>query len=98
MFTFYHQQDNEFSCWVTEKLKDMVVAHEIIAVNSDNGDALPDGFTIQDLPLLSDTHEQWSSQNDIKAFLEELHRDLKLSRSMQSDACYSDPDNPDQCL
>lgn len=96
MFTFYHQNSDEFTRWVKDTLNEMVVAHKIINVDGDT--VLPDGISTNELPLLSDSHEQWTSQGEIKAFLEELHQDLKFSRSLTSDACYIDPDNPSECL
>lgn len=96
MFTFYHQNSDEFTRWVKDTLKEMVVAHKIINVDGDT--VLPDGISTNELPLLSDSHEQWTSQGEIKAFLEELHQDLKFSRGISSDACYIDPKNPSECL
>lgn len=98
MFTFYHQTSNEFSRWVKDTLKEMVVAHKIINVNDLGDIALPDGISTNELPLLSDSHEQWTSQEEIKTFLEKLRQDLKFSRSITSDACYIDPENPSECL
>lgn len=96
MIKFYRQEKNKFTNWVEEKLEDMVLAHELIDVHEDR--SLPDGITQEDLPALSDGHESWTSQNGIKEFLEKLHQDLKFSRSLTSDACYVDPDNPEECL
>jgi hypothetical protein len=96
MFKFYRQKSDCFANWVEEKLDEMVVAHKIIDANGN--DPLPEGITPDDLPALSDGHETWSSQSDIKEFLRELDQDLSFSRSLTSDACYVDPENPDQCL
>ncbi len=98
MFTFYHQTSDEFTRWVKDKLKEMVVAHKIINVDGLGDTVLPDSISTNELPLLSDSHEQWTSQEEIKAFLEELQQDLKFSRSITSDSCYIDPENPLECL
>jgi len=74
----------------------MVVAHQIIDVQEEDL-SLPDHLNRNDLPALTDGHQYWAS-GEIKNYLEKLHQDLKLSRSMQSDACYLDPDNPEKCL
>lgn len=74
----------------------MVIAHKIIQV--DNADSLPEEVTKDDLPMLSDNHQTWTSPAEIENFLEALHQEVKLGRSLQSDSCHLDPDNPDQCL
>lgn len=98
MFTFYHQNSNAFTKWVEDKLDEMVVAHKIIQVDGTDSKSLPPGLSIDDLPILSDGHEHWRTPEDIKEFLEELHRDLEFSRSLTSDACIINPDNPKECL
>ncbi|NIT55527.1 MAG: hypothetical protein GWN00_04605, partial [Aliifodinibius sp.] len=70
------------------------VAHEVIDVEGSDPISLPGGLTNSDLPLLSDGHEHWTSREDIKEFLDELQKDLEFSRSLTSDTCYVDPENP----
>lgn len=96
MFKFYKQQSDHFTEWVEEKLAEMVLAHKIISAEDNR--VLPDGISIEELPILSDGHESWNSEDEIKEFLDKLHQDLKFSRSITSDACYIDPDNPKECL
>lgn len=96
MLKFYQHTDDTFSKKVHRKLEEMVVAHKIIRIDTDNSP--PDDIDQRELPVLSDGHEKWTSPEEIEQFLEELHQDLKFSRSLKSDACYIDPDNPDQCL
>ena len=98
MLKFYRHREDKFTKWVANKLDEMVVAHKLIDV--DKNTSLPGKGEIKmdDLPLLTDGHELWMSQRGIKEFLEELHRDLLLSHSLQSDTCPLDPDNPDECL
>lgn len=81
---------------VCQKLDEMVVAHKIILV--DKVVILPQDINKKDLPVLSDGHETWISPEEIESFLEELEQDLQFSRILTSDACYIDPENPDQCL
>lgn len=73
----------------------MVVANEIVGVN--NADSLPENVDIRNLAVRGDSHDCWTSKNEIYEFLEELNQELKLSRSRQSDACYIDPDNSENC-
>lgn len=96
MLTFYKNTSTLFTRRIEEKLKEMVIAHEV--VETDNNGSLPDTFTKNQLPALNDGHQSWTSREKIEEILDELHRELKLSRSMQSDACHLDPDNPDECL
>lgn len=96
MLTFYKKTENSFTRWVTGKMDRMVVAHRIIDVDSSTD--LPEDVDRQQFPMLSDGHEQWHSEEDIKNFLEELHQDLRFSQSIQSDACHIDPENPGECL
>jgi predicted nucleotidyltransferase len=98
MFTFYHHHTNTFTKWVEETLEEMVVAHKIINVEESGSDLLPNHISTSDLPLLTDGHEHWTSREEIKEFLEKLKQDLEFSRSVTSDACYVDPENPGECL
>lgn len=77
-------------------MRDMVIAHKVIRV--DNNNSLPEEVNKDDLPVLSDSHRTWSSPAEIEDFLEELHQEVRLGRSLQSDSCHLDPDNPEQCL
>lgn len=97
MLTFYYHSSNSFTDGIKEKLEEMVVAHKAIQV--DGGDSsLPDTLNIDDLPMLSDEHEVLSSPEKIMQYIEELHREVKTGRGLQSDTCHLDPDNPEKCL
>lgn len=96
MLKFYLHTKDKFSNWVADKLEEMVVAHKLIDVGENT--SLPDGIERDGLPVLTDGHESWNTEEEIKDFLDELHRDLLLSQSLQSDACHLDPDNPEECL
>lgn len=96
MFKFYRNTSDQFTSWVEDKLEEMVVAHKLVDV--DENSSLPEHIKKNDLPVLTDGHENWTSEDEIKEFLEKLHKDLLLSQSLQSDACHIDPDNPDECL
>ncbi|MEL7834968.1 hypothetical protein [Fodinibius sp. Rm-B-1B1-1] len=98
MFTLYHQKSDTFTNWVENKLQEMVVAHKVVDIDEYNSDSLPENISTDDLPILSDGHKHCSSPEEIKTFLEELDRDLQFSRSLTSDACVIDPDNPKKCL
>ncbi|PAU95756.1 hypothetical protein CK503_01465 [Aliifodinibius salipaludis] len=98
MFTFYHQKSDTFTRWVKDKLDEMVVAHKIIDVAEYDSGSLPNSTSPNDLPLLSDEHEYWTSQEEIEDILEDLQRDIEFSRSLTSDVCYVDPANPNECL
>jgi hypothetical protein len=97
MLTFYYQNSNSFTDQIEEKLKEMVAAHKMVRVNGENA-SIPGFISKTDLPVLFDGHEIYSSTEKIERYLDELNQDLKLGRSMQSDSCHLDPDNPDECL
>lgn len=96
MLKFYHATEDSFVKKVRRQLDEMVVAHKVIS--ADRTTSLPDHIPEEELPALSDGHEIWTSQEEINRFLQELKSDLTFSRSITSDACYPDPDNPDKCL
>lgn len=96
MLTFYQQESSNFSDTIKQKLEEMVVAHRVITLDSNS--TLPEAVKEGDLPVLSDGHQVWKSPEEIKQYLEELHQDMLLSQSMQSDSCHLDPDNPQECL
>lgn len=96
MLTFYKKDSTTFTKRIEEKLKEMVAAHKIVEVDCNS--SLPENISRDRLPALSDGHQVWTAAEKIEEILRELHRDLKLSRGMQSDACHLDPDNPEECL
>lgn len=96
MLKFYKRTSDSFTGRIERKLQDMVVAHKLIQV--DDTVALPGEVTQDDLPILTDSHKVWTSPQEIEDFLEMLHQEIKLGRSLQSDSCHIDPDNPGQCL
>ena len=65
---------------------------------ADSNGSLPDTLTKNQLPAVSDGRQIWTAPEKIEEVLRELHQELKLSRSLQSDTCHLDPDNPDKCL
>ncbi|SMO50728.1 hypothetical protein [Fodinibius sediminis] len=96
MLTFYRAAQDTFTERIERKMKEMVVAHRLVC--ADQGDPLPEHIKRKDLPVLSDGHQVWTAPGEIEDVLETLHRELKLSQSLQSDTCHLDPDKPDQCL
>src|SRR5699024_2640036 len=82
MLTFYYDKESAFTEWITEKMNEMVVAHQMVETPSPSD--LPQKLRPHKLPVLSDGHKFWSSPQQIKNFLEQLHGDLKLSHSLQS--------------
>lgn len=96
MLKLYQLTSSDFTNRIKAKLEEMVVAHKLIDVDSNT--SLPDSVRKNDLPVLSDGHQVWKSPGEIEQFLEDLHQDMLLSHSMQSDSCHLDPDNPEECL
>lgn len=96
MLKFYKHTSDAFTDRIERKLQEMVIAHKLIQV--DKTDSLPKKVAKDNLPVLSDDHQIWTSPEEIEGFLENLHQDLKLGRSLQSDSCHLDPDNPEECL
>ncbi|SHF04599.1 hypothetical protein SAMN05443144_10553 [Fodinibius roseus] len=96
MLTFYKGTSDQFTDRVEQKLRDMVIAHKVIRIALN--DSLPEEVNENKLPLLDDGHQTWSSPAEIEDFLEELHHEVRLGRSLQSDSCHLDPDDPEQCL
>ena len=96
MLIFYKKQSDRFTQRVEEKLAEMVAAHKI--VEAKNLSDLPKSLSFEQLPALCTNHKTLTSAKAIIEHLDTLHQELKLSRSLQSDSCHLDPDNPDQCL
>lgn len=96
MLTFYKAKDDSFTRRIVEKMDTMVVAHKVVEV--DQNTDLPDTIDRANLPVLTDNHELWETEEAISDFLEALHQDLLFSRSKQSDSCHIDPDNPEECM
>lgn len=96
MLKLYKNTSTSFTARIERKLEDMVVAHKLIPV--EDADSLPPKLEAYSLPVLTDGHEVWSSEEEIENFLDNLHQELITSQQMQSDSCVIDPDNPDRCL
>ena len=96
MLIFYKRRSDKFTERVEEKLTEMVAAHKIVTAETLSD--LPKHLNFEQLPALTTNHKTWTSPESIMDHLDTLHQELKLSRSLQSDSCHLDPDNPNQCL
>ncbi|TYP94940.1 hypothetical protein LX73_0234 [Fodinibius salinus] len=48
--------------------------------------------------VLSDTHQIWKKQEQIKAYLDNPNEEFNLNRTLQPDTCHIHPDYRDRCL
>ena len=68
---------------IEERLRDLVVAHEVVVVDAEGLDA--------DLPVIRDANIT-ARGSDIPVFLDQLTRDMADWSRFQSDACYIEDD------
>ena len=68
---------------IEERLRDLVVAHEVVVVDAEGLDA--------DLPVIRDGNIT-ARRSDIPVFLDQLTRDMAEWSRFQSDACYIEDD------
>ena len=94
MITLYRQPENAAADEAQERLRELVLAHEVVVVNAERPAALPAGVA---LPVLVEGDDLYA-EHEMDAFLEKRSNRLRISRSMSADACFLDPDDPTQCI
>lgn len=91
MFVLHRPSESRRAEEIQETLEDLVVAHR---VSFDRPADLPDGV---DLPVLAEGDDRFVGE-EIAERLDELETGLTFSRQISADACYVDPENPEDCL
>ncbi len=91
MFVLHRTRESRPADAIQEKLEDLVVAHK---VSLDRPADLPRHV---DLPVLVEGDDLYAG-DEIAARLDELETGLTFSRQISADACYVDPDDPEECL
>lgn len=89
MIHLFRKQDSSYADEVEERLQGLVLAHEVHVEESDGGD---------EFPLVREGGKEYRGLQEINGFLEEISDEVMTGRSMQSDTCVRDPDNPSACL
>jgi hypothetical protein len=77
---------------IQEKLRELVVAHRIVTVDTDQ----PSPLNGTPLPAIVDDGRVISGQAELEAYLGELGKEVERWRRFQMDACYID-DNGETC-
>jgi hypothetical protein len=72
---------------IEEKFKDLVLAHKLINVDSENFD---NSFDRAELPVVQDEGKIIKGSKEIDKFLDEMENFLKEWNKFQSDVCYVD--------
>lgn len=85
MLIVHRSYPDSFADEVEERLKNLVVAY---AVEEDTTDGA----------RLTQSGRTYSEREEVRVFLDELEEEVLEGRQFQSDACYLDPDAPEQCL
>jgi hypothetical protein len=96
MIFFYPRPDSVFSNDVAEKLQEMVLAHRIIPADT-AGDASLAAAGMAERPALREGERWVVGEAGIRRYLDELEREVRLSRLFQSDVCIMDPDTGEIC-
>lgn len=91
MFVLHRTRESKRADEILEKLEDLVAAHKV------SFEPPPDLPTDVELPVLVEGDDLYA-RDEIDKRLEELESDLTFSRQISADACYVDPENPDDCL
>lgn len=90
MIKFYHEEDCKNCREIEDKLKELVLAHQVIIVGSvKENDNLPDALS---LPVLADDNRLISGSEAIQEHLQKLEKFVREWRKYQSDVCYVDED------
>jgi hypothetical protein len=90
MITLYRSPDNDLGKQVEEKLRDIVIAHNVIIVRSKKELPFKDDDCF--LPVLVDDNEHIYGEKSLYSHLEYLGKLMADWDRFQSDACYIDKD------
>ena len=96
MIVFYRTASCPGCDAVAERLRDAVLAHRVVTLAP--AEAVPGQASGVHAPLLVEGEAVTEGLPGIHAYLDELERELQLSRRVSGDACYLDPEQPGQCL
>lgn len=84
------QKNDPFSDRIEEKLKDLVVAHNV--------QRHPDRSSVdRRLPFIRENDTVVEGRDDLDAYLQRLEAELRQQRSITGDACYIDPETGEVC-
>jgi hypothetical protein len=91
MITLY-RVDHCYACdEVEERLRDLVIAHNVVNVEKER----PAKLAGKEMPVIVEGNEVVSGEAALHAYLAQLTRDAELWRKYQSDVCYVDEEgNP----
>lgn len=88
MIKLYRKEDCKNCREIEDKLKELVLAHQVIIVGSvKENDQLPDALS---LPALLDDNRLISGSEAIREHLQKLEKFVGEWRKYQSDVCYVD--------
>lgn len=90
MIEFYRTERSTFCDEVTEKLKEMVVAHRVHTLDPKKQKG--------SVPMLQEGRKVYTEKTEIRAFLDEIGKELTIQREMQGDSCKIDPETGLECL
>ena len=90
MITLYRVAECDACDEVQEKLRDLVVAHEVIDIEKGQPAAREDVMAEKDFPVIADGERLVSGAEALHAYLQELAVELEEWRKFQVDACYID--------
>ncbi|MBD3223377.1 MAG: hypothetical protein GF313_01505 [Caldithrix sp.] len=91
MITLYRKTNCELSDRIEDKLKAMVLAHQVKIVDSDNEDQA-ERYDTESVPVLVDEGRQFAGEEVIMEHLRELENYKSDWDKFQSDSCYCDDD------
>ena len=95
MLVFYRTKACPRCDEVEERLRDLVVAYQVIYVDQNEAGGTWSGGTV---PLLKEGDRIYATAAAVDQYLEALTAELALSRTYQSDACYLEPVDGKTCL
>jgi len=90
MLTLYRKPDDELGLLIENKLRDIVIAHNVKIVQSK--EEIPSNKGHDTLPLLIDNGKCISGEKELIRHIEDLKKLMKDWDKFQSDACFMDDD------
>jgi hypothetical protein len=87
MIELHAIQDHDYSSRLKERLKDLVVTHEVI---------LHEPAEIEK-PFIKEGERVLDSKEKIERWFLQLEKELNWQRSLSGDGCYIDPESGEVC-
>ena len=90
MIELHRPEKSTFCDEIEEEFADLMVRYKPVVYSSPN-------ISDQDLPYIDDGIDRANGEDEIRNYMDQLTKDVKIMGEFTSDACYIDPDTGEVC-